>query len=332
MRNKVVAAALTALVGGALMSPVTGATADTSGARREYVVYFDKAASLSEAHAAVEAAGGEVVDELTSIGVAKVVSRDASFRSNVLDESALAGAARNQIIGYSDPAQRDKIDEVESLSAAKAAGRNATVQAAVDAEPLADLQWDMAMINATSEGSHAVQPGRPEGRVGLIDTGIDASHPDIAPNFDAALSRNFTTDIELVDGPCNQEPDRSCEDPNNVDEAGHGTHVAGTVGAAVNGLGIAGVAPEVTLVNLRAGQDSGYFFLFETLAAYTYAADNGIDVVNMSFFTDPWEFNCRNNPLDSPTAQAQQATIIDSSNRALTYAWEHGVSLVASSR
>jgi subtilisin family serine protease len=91
------------------------------------------------------------------------------------------------------------------------------------------------------------------------------------------------------------------------------------------------VAPEVTLVNLRAGQDSGFFFLFETLAAYTYAADNGIDVVNMSFFTDPWEFNCRNNPLDSPTAQAQQATIIDSSNRALTYAWEHGVSLVASS-
>ena len=52
-------------------------------------------------------------------------------------------------------------------------------------------------------------------------------------------------------------------------------------------------------MNLRAGQDSGFFFLFETLAAYTYAADNGIDVVNMSFFTDPWEFNCRDNPLDS---------------------------------
>ncbi|HZA19570.1 MAG TPA: S8 family serine peptidase, partial [Actinomycetota bacterium] len=328
MRNKVVAIALSALVGGALMAPVTGATADTSGALREYVVYYGEDASLSDARTAIEAAGGRVVDELTSIGVAKVVSRDASFRSNVLDESALAGAARNQIIGYSDPARRDKIDEVESLSAAKAAGHNATVQAAVDAEPLADLQWDMDMIHATSDGSHAVQPGDPRVRVGIIDTGIDASHPDIAPNFDAALSRNFTTDIELVDGPCNQEPDRSCSDPNNVDEAGHGTHVAGTVGAAVNGLGIAGIAPEVTLVNLRAGQDSGFFFLFETLAAYTYAADNGIDVVNMSFYTDPWLYNCRDNPLDSPEDQAEQATIIDSSNRALNYAYSQGVTLI----
>ena len=78
-----------------------------------------------------------------------------------------------------------------------------------------------------------------------------------------------------------------------VDEGGHGTHVAGMVGAALNGMGTTGVAPNVTLVNLRAGQDSGFFFLFETLAALTYAADNGIDVVNMSFFTDPWLFNCR---------------------------------------
>ena len=328
MRNKVVAAALTALVGGALMAPVTGATAGTGGAQREYVVYFDRDASLSEARAAVAAAGGTIVDELTSIGVAKVVSRDRSFRSNVLDESALRGAARNQIIGYSNPAQREKIDDVESLSAAKAKGSTATVEAAATAEPLADLQWDMDMIHATADGSHAVQPGRSEVRVGIIDTGIDASHPDIAPNFDAALSRNFTTDIPLVDGPCNQEPDRSCTDPNNVDEAGHGTHVAGTVGAAVNGIGIAGVAPEVTLVNLRAGQDSGYFFLFETLAAYTYAADNGIDVVNMSFYTDPWLYNCRNNPLDSPEDQAEQATVIDSSNAALNYAYGRGVTLI----
>jgi lantibiotic leader peptide-processing serine protease len=155
-----------------------------------------------------------------------------------------------------------------------------------------------------------------------------STHPDIAPNFDAALSQNFTTDIPLVDGPCNQEPDRSCTDPNNVDEAGQGTHVSGTVGAAVNGIGIAGVAPEVTLVNLRAGQDSGFFFLFETLAAFNHAAANGIDVVNMSFYTDPWLYNCRNNPLDSPEDQAEQATVIDSSNAALQKAYASGVTLI----
>src|SRR4029450_5919984 len=189
-------------------------------------------------------------------------------------------------VGYAEPALGPKVDDVESLIAANGAGP--TVTAAVDAEPLADLQWDMAMINATADGAHAGDTGNPDVLVGIIDTGIDASHPDLAPNFNAELSRNFTTDIPLIDGPCNQERDHSCEDPSNVDENGHGSHTAGTVAAAVNGLGIAGVAPTVSLVNLRAGQDSGFFFLFETLAAITYAADHGVDVVNMSFFTAPW--------------------------------------------
>jgi len=189
----------------------------------------------------------------------------------------------------------------------------------------------MEMINATENGSYGTQPGNPNVRVGIIDTGIDASHPDIAPNFNAALSRNFTVDDPLIDGPCNQDPDHSCNDPADVDEAGHGTHVAGIVAAALNGLGVSGVAPGVTLVNLRAGQDSGFFFLFETLEAYVYAGDNGIDVVIMSFFTDPWQFNCRAYPDDSPEEQAEQATIIDSSQAALNYAFAHGVSLVSSS-
>jgi lantibiotic leader peptide-processing serine protease len=180
------------------------------------------------------------------------------------------------------------------------------------------------------EGSYATQPGDPRVLVGIIDTGIDASHPDLNDNVNTSLSRNFTTDIPLIDGPCEEEPDASCSDPATVDEAGHGSHTAGTVGAEFNGLGVSGVAPEITLVNLRAGQDSGFFFLFETLEAYTYAADHGIDVVNMSFFTDPWWANCRNNSLDTPAQQQEQATIIDTSNAALNYAWSHGVTLIAS--
>ena len=69
---------------------------------------------------------------------------------------------------------------------------------------------------------------------------------------------------------------------------------------AINGLGIAGVAPSVDIVNLRAGQDSGYFFLQPTVDALTYAGDHGIDVVNMSFYIDPWLYNCAANPADSP--------------------------------
>ena len=99
----------------------------------------------------------------------------------------------------------------------------------------------------------------------------------------------------------------SCLDPADIDDGGHGTHVAGTVAAAANGIGIIGVAPKVKLVNVRAGQDSGYFFLAPTLDALTYAADIGIDVVNMSFFVDPWLYNCAANPADSPEAQPSSA-------------------------
>ena len=63
----------------------------------------------------------------------------------------------------------------------------------------------------------------------MIDTGIDGSHPDIAPNFNRGLSRNWTTDKPDIDGKCKQDPDKSCSDPADVDEDGHGTHVAGTI-------------------------------------------------------------------------------------------------------
>jgi subtilisin family serine protease len=175
--------------------------------------------------------------------------------------------------------------------------------------------------------------------VAVIDTGIDASHPDIAPNFNKGLSRNWTTDIPLIDGKCEQDPDHSCSDPNDVDEDGHGTHVAGTIAAPINGLGMAGVAPNVTLVNDRAGQDSGYFFLWETLQALVYAGDIGADVANMSFYTDPWQYNCPGThpavapgtatPTDSPEQQAQQQAILDDIQSAVDYAVGHGVTLVA---
>jgi lantibiotic leader peptide-processing serine protease len=105
--------------------------------------------------------------------------------------------------------------------------------------------------------------------------------------------------------------------------------VAGTVAAPINGLGMAGVAPKVELVNIRAGQDSGYFFLQPSVDALTYAADIGVDVVNMSYYIDPWLYNCANNPTDSPEEQAEQRTIVAAAERALAYAKAHGVTLVS---
>ena len=222
-----------------------------------------------------------------------------------------------------------KRDAIEKDVGTRARPRAPRATARPGADPLAAAQWDMQMIHATTDGSYARQQGSKAVRVGIIDTGIDGSHPDIAPNFNARLSRNFTVDDPSIDGACDTDPDGSCEDPANVDEDGHGTHVASTIGSPLNGIGIAGVAPKVELVNLRAGQDSGYFFLGPSLDALTYAGDHGIDVVNMSYYIDPWLYNCTANPADSPAEQREQTLVIEATQRAIDYARARGVTTIA---
>jgi len=302
----------------------------------EYVVLYAEGAAPAEARAAITAAGGRVISENLAVGMAVVRSNVAGFISLIDSHAAVAGAARNRPIGHVGPGNKPEIED-ERLQAERdaRAGRAglAATPSTPAAEPLASLQWGMEMINATVDGSYAVQQGSPNVLVGIIDTGIDASHPDIRPNFNAALSRNFTTDIPEIDGPCEEEPDRSCSDPANVDEGAHGTHVASIVGSPINGLGVAGVAPRITLVNIRAGQDSGFFFLAPVINAITYAADIGVDVVNMSFYTDPWLYNCPTaHDSDPPPTHEQlieQRTIIQAHERALHYAHDRNVTLIA---
>jgi len=322
-----------AALAGSLMSVAAAATAapaaPASPDATSYVVLARDAASVDATVASVRAAGGQVERVNRAIGLVTATSTAAAFAATLTGKTDVAGVARDKPIGSvpKDTAHRDSV-ELEGRGDGGDHGKPGHGPG-VAAEPLASYQWDMRMIGATPAGSYREQPGNKGVLVGIIDTGIDGTHPDIAPNFNAALSRNFTRDIESIDGPCADEPDKSCDDPANVDEDGHGTHVAGTVAAPINGLGMAGVAPNVSLVNLRAGQDSGFFFLAPTVDALTYAGDHGIDVVNMSFYIDPWLYNCRANPADSSAEQAEQGTIIDATQRALTYARGHGVTLIA---
>jgi subtilisin family serine protease len=311
-------------------SPANNTAAQQATGSTEYVVLYTSLASARAAKATIKAAGGQVVRENTKLGLATVRSTNANFITAVAGKAGVAGAARNRVIGQAPQQNLPKADEVEGLAAQGGAAKG-TADAATHLrhEPLADKQWGMRMINATPSGSYRINQGRRSVMVGIMDTGIDGSHPDIRANFNRRLSRNFTTDIPLIDGPCEDEPDRSCHDPADVDEGGHGTHVAGIVAAPINHLGVAGVAPKVTLVNIRAGQDSGFFFLDATINALVYAGDIGLDVVNMSFFTDPWLFNCPNDPTATPAEQIEQRTIIAATQLAVRYARNHGVTLVA---
>jgi len=312
----------------ALLSAPPGAQAGenaATGPMTEYNVLIADGASRADAVAAVAAEGGTVLRTNKDVRLMTVSAPRDGFVLAMAHHDAVVGAARSQIIGQTPGAAPVK-DRVET-EAQRASGGSATAApavAATGADPLDSQLWGMRMIHADS--AHAVQPGAKGVTVGILDSGLDARNPDLAPNFDAAKSRNFVTDIPSIDGPCEFA---ACIDPVGWDDSGHGTHVSGTVGAALNGIGVSGVAPNVTLVEIRGGQDSGFVFLEPVINALTYGADIGLDVINMSFYIDPWLYNCTHNPADSPEAQAQQRTIIATVNRALNYANDRDVTLVA---
>ena len=312
---------------------------------QEFVVVYTEGASLDAAHDAVAAAGGTIVTENTDVGVATVVTTNADFAAAADAQDALDGNGPEPR-HRRRPRPRRRHRRGQEVRSGRGRPRNGGAghrrtgkrrrtprHRTPSRSPTCSGTWQQ--IGATVDGSYRFEKGKSGVLVGILDTGVDGSHPDIAPNFHAQLSRNFTVDIPVdangaeIDGPCAAEPDQSCEDPSNVDENGHGTHVASTIASPINGIGIAGVAPKATIVNLRAGQDSGYFFLQPSVDALTYAGNIGIDVVNMSYYVDPWLFNCTANPADSPEDQAEQRTIIEAMQRALDFAHRHGVTLVA---
>mgnify|MGYP000666269029 CR=1 FL=1 len=307
---------------GATNSPAPAAERNDPGS---YVVLARAGQDATAIAGQLAAAGATVTDINTDIGMITLDTEASDFVAKASATSGVEGVARNRKIGQS-PEVKGKPNPVEREHHGTArAGGDGARESAYRGDPLDRYLWGMDQIKAAA--AHRVTLGDKRVRVGVLDTGIDGTHPDLAANFDRSLSRNFTTDMPQIDGPCEYA---SCKDPNNVDNDGHGTHVAGTIAAAKDGFGLSGVAPKVTLVNIRGGQDSGYFFLSPVANALTYAGNAGLDVVNMSFYVDPWAYNCLGGaPEDSAAEAREQETIIKVMNRALNYANDHNVTLVA---
>ena len=330
--RRAVVAALT--LSAAALVPISTARAEESGATTttdtstgggEFVVSL--AGDTDAAVAAIEATGAEVYDVNAPLGVALVGSDDGAFLADAEAAGAITAGARNQSVGTERQGMPHKVAD-ERAERGGHHGKGGGKPHPGMSDPLASYQWDMQMMGVPTTQQRATGKGV---TVGIIDTGVDASQPDIAPNFTRSLSRNFVVDIPDIDGPCEVT---TCVDPVDADDGGHGTHVAGPVAAARNGIGITGVAPDATIVNVRAGQDSGYFFLFPTLQALTYTGDARLDVVNMSFYVDPWLYNCAS--IDDYVSgdvtdeqNAEQAFIREMMLKATAYAHDHGVTLVA---
>lgn len=177
---------------------------------------------------------------------------------------------------------------------------NRIVQLASD--PLVPDQWALENTGQTggtvdadidADAAWAFTQGDPAVIIAIIDTGVDLDHPDLAGRLwinPGEVPGNGVDDdqngyIDDVNG-----WDFSASDNSPNDDYGHGTAVAGMAAAGLNGVGTVGIAPQVTIMPLRACSPGCP--ISTLVAAVAYARNNGADIINMSLggtgpFFDP---------------------------------------------
>lgn len=290
-----------------------GAASVAENPAAHFVVLGPQNGNLTTTLQSISAAGGQVIKSWPQIGVVFVASASADFAASVRNRPGVqqAGASRAlvEVAGQALNAARIDAPGDRDLEADTIPAGAAPMSIAVDQEPLAANQWDMRLIKA--DAANQVSGGSPSIVVGVLDSGIDAAHPDLAPNIDSGNSVGCTNDGVPDVSPPAWAPTTS----------DHGTHVAGTIGAARNGVGIAGVAPNVRLAAVKVVNDDGFIYPEYAVCGFVWAAEHGIDVTNSSWFADPWYRWC-NTDLD-------QRAGYDAMRRAIDYSVKRDVVNVA---
>jgi len=134
-------------------------------------------------------------------------------------------------------------------------------EATFRAEELSEVvDWSLAAYQVPDQWKQTMGQSV---KVAVLDTGIESTHPDLAAAIDAL--EDFTGSRS---GP--------------LDQQGHGTHTAGTIGARKNGLGVVGVAPECRLLIGKVLGDDGSGSAESVAAGIEWAAKSGADVISMS--------------------------------------------------
>src|SRR5262249_35275069 len=277
----------------------TAATSSGAGAAANYIVLYKGQSVPNDAASTMAAAGGSLVYSYDQIGVAIARSADPAFRANLLQDNRIENASSTA--GFATQLPNEQADAGGQSDAAPPGN------ASVGEDPLFPRQWDMTQIRTPQ--AHAITGGSPSVLVGDIDTGLDYTHPDLASNVSDANSVNCLSGAPV--------PGKVAAN----DDNGHGTHTAGTIAAASNGIGIVGVAPNVKIAGIKAGNAAGFFFPEAVICSFVWAATHNFDVTNNSYFADPYLFNCKNDPT--------QRAIWKAESRAIEFAESKGVTVVA---
>ncbi|WEV28500.1 S8 family serine peptidase [Streptomyces sp. 71268] len=294
-------------------APSSATAPRAAGPALSYVVNTapDKA-TVGKVKKEIAKAGGSVVASYPKIGVIVAHAPATGFAEKIRAVKGVqsAGATRTSPL---TPAATTEVGKPEKVKAPRANAQSAAKARAAGQEPLEPMQWHLPAMKADEAAK--VNPGDRNVTVAVIDTGVDDTHPDLAPNFDRRASANCANGV--------LDTSKGAWRPYDPDADYHGTHVAGSVAAARNGVGVAGVAPNVKISAIKVSdQKTGLFYAENVVCAFVFAADKGVEVTNNSYYVDPWMFNCK--------ADADQRAILDAVGRAARYAQDKGAVNVAS--
>lgn len=128
------------------------------------------------------------------------------------------------------------------------------------AQPAEEIPWGVGRIKADQAWPFTTGLAI---KVAIVDTGIDLDHADLKYNIKGQV--NTINPLKMAD-----------------DDNGHGTHVAGTVAAVNNSIGVVGVGPKISLYAVKVLGKSGSGWLSDIIEGLDWCVSNGIQVVNMS--------------------------------------------------
>ncbi|WP_018683192.1 S8 family peptidase [Actinokineospora enzanensis] len=259
----------------------------TEGHQLRYLVLFATGTDRSGATEEITGDCGETVAYYPEIAVAVATSPDPAF---------------------ADLVGRDRAFSTEA-ALTKAAKQAPPVRTGADAGATdrTGEQWDMDMIHAKE--AHAVTLGDPRVLVGVLDSGIDDTHPDLVRAVDPTRSAGCLTGAA--------DPSPAAWRPTN---SPHGTHVAGIIAAADDGRGITGVAPDVRLASVKVVDDDGTVRPESVVCGLMWAAEQRMAVANSSYYVDPWPRTCDH---------GDEHVVYEAVRRATDYATGKGVLTVA---
>ncbi|MDQ3885664.1 MAG: S8 family serine peptidase [Actinomycetota bacterium] len=239
----------------------------------------------------VSAACGSTTAYYPDIGVAVITSADPTFGDHVGRDRAYSAASE---------ALRGQNAQAVSLTGAGHPRRGwaqiHTFGARVATADRTGEQWNMSLIRAPQ--ARAIEPGSRDVVVGVLDSGVDATHPDLIPALDPARSAG------CLSGRADHSP--SAWAPTS---SVHGTHVAGLIAAADDGRGITGVAPGVRIAAVKVVDDEGFIYPEYAVCGFMWAAQQRMRITNSSFSVDPWLFTCADEPGQAVAHEAVRRAV-----------------------